>query len=78
MIKQFSTSQLKLPIKASFLLSEVGLCSTHSEGKRLMLGHVVSLNKDLLSDLDLVFNETSELIGKTLKVGKKKSLMFID
>ncbi len=70
-VLEVSLSNINFPVKAFYLLSALGLCSSSSEARRQIQGGGVRLDGAKVTDTALVFNEKSFLVGKVLQIGKK-------
>ncbi len=70
-IPEASLDGVEFPVKAFYLLSAVGLCSSSSEGRRQIKGGGVKLDSEKLTNPNQEFLSASELQGKVLQLGKK-------
>ena len=71
-VPEVSISNLKFPVKAFYLISSLGLCSSSSEAKRQIQGGGVRLDGVKITDPNKEFYDTNMLIGKILQLGKKR------
>ena len=70
-VPEVSLSNINFPVKAFYLLSAIGLCSSSSEARRQIKGGGIRLDGEKIIDPNLEFPEKSLLIGKVLQLGKK-------
>ena len=70
-IPEASLDGVEFPVKAFYLLSAVGLCSSSSEGRRQIKGGGVKLDNEKLTNPNQEFLSAAELQGKVLQLGKK-------
>ena len=70
-VPETSISKINFPVKAFYLLSSIGLCSSSSEARRQIQGGGVRLDGEKITDSNLVFNHKNDLLGKVLQLGKK-------
>jgi tyrosyl-tRNA synthetase len=70
-IPEASLDGVEFPVKAFYLLSAVGLCSSSSEARRQIQGGGVKLDGEKLTDANQEFLSAAELEGKVLQLGKK-------
>ena len=71
-IPEFSLASVTFPARIFQILSTSGLCSGNNDGKRQIQGGAVKLDGQPITDIELVYDEPSQLVGKVLQVGKKK------
>lgn len=76
--EEFSLSKITFPVKLFYLLSEAGLCSSSSEGRRQIQGGAVRLEGEPIKEVDRTFENAAELQGKLLQVGKRKFVRLVD
>ncbi len=77
-IPEFSLAEVsQFPAKLAYLLSATGLCKSTGEGKRKIQEGGVRLDGDRINDVDTTFQESSELQGRVLQVGKNKFVRLI-
>jgi tyrosyl-tRNA synthetase len=69
-VSEVSLGAVNFPAKVFYLLSAVGICSS-SEAKRQIQGGGVKLDGEKLSDPNQEFQNSTELEGKVLQMGKK-------
>ncbi|KYC36178.1 tyrosine--tRNA ligase [Scytonema hofmannii PCC 7110] len=74
---EFSLAQVQFPAKLAFLLNASGLCKSTGEGKRKITEGGVRLDGDRISDADANVNDSSELHGRVLQLGKNKFVRLI-
>jgi tyrosyl-tRNA synthetase len=74
---EFSLAQVQFPAKLAFLLNASGLCKSTGEGKRKITEGGVRLDGDRISDADASINDSSELHGRVLQLGKNKFVRLI-
>jgi tyrosyl-tRNA synthetase len=77
-IPEFSISTVSFPAKIFQLLSASGLCSGSNDAKRQIQGNAVKLDGHPITDIELTYDDTSELVGKVLQVGKKRFKKLVD
>ncbi len=70
-VPESSISSISFPVKAFYLVSAIGLCSTSSEARRQIQGGAVRLEGEKILDPNLEFLDAKELIGKIFQLGKK-------
>ena len=66
-----SIAKIEFPVKAFYLLSTIGLCSSSSDARRKIQGGGVRLDGEKITDPNLIFQNKSDLVGKVLQLGKK-------
>ncbi len=71
-IPEFSLSNLEFPTKLFSVLSASGLCKSSGDARRQIQGMAVRLDGERITDIDLSFDSSEELVGKVLQVGKNK------
>lgn len=76
-VPEYSLSQVKFPAKLFYILNASGLCQSSGEGRRQIQGGSVRLDGDRMTDVDLSFDDSTQLNGKVLQVGKKKFVRLI-
>ncbi len=74
---EFSLAQVQFPAKLAFILNASGLCKSTGEGKRKITEGGVRLDGDRISDADANINDSSELHGRVLQLGKNKFVRLI-
>jgi tyrosyl-tRNA synthetase len=70
-VPEASLAAVNFPVKAFYLLSAVGVCSSSSEARRQIQGGGVRLDGQKLADPNQEFSDATHLEGKVLQVGKK-------
>ena len=70
-VPQLSLSNINFPVKAFYLISAIGLCSSSSEAIRRIKGGGVRINGVKILDPNLEFADKSEIVSKILQLGKK-------
>ncbi len=70
-VPELSIAKIQFPVKAFYLLSSLGLCSSSSEARRKIQGGGVRLNGEKIIDPNFQFLEHKDLVGKILQLGKK-------
>ena len=70
-VPEVSISKIDFPVKAFYLLSAVGICSSSSDARRQIQGGGVRLDGNKITDANLVFHDKNDLLGKVLQLGKK-------
>lgn len=70
-------SVTQFPVKLAYLLNATGLCKSTGEGKRKIQEGGVRLDGDRITDTDATFQESSELTGRVLQVGKNKFVRLV-
>ncbi|KGG16230.1 MULTISPECIES: tyrosine--tRNA ligase [unclassified Prochlorococcus] len=68
---EISISKIGFPVKAFYLLSALGLCTSSSEARRKIQGGGVRINGEKMLNPNLEFLKKEDLIGKILQLGKK-------
>lgn len=76
-VPEFSLSGIQFPAKLFYILGASGLCKSGGEGRRQIQGGAVRLDGDRVQDIDLTFNQPTDLIGKVLQVGKNKFVRLV-
>jgi tyrosyl-tRNA synthetase len=77
-IPEFSISAIPFPAKIFQILSASGLCSGSNDAKRQIQGNAVKLDGQLITDIELTYDDAAELVGKVLQVGKKRFKKLVD
>jgi tyrosyl-tRNA synthetase len=67
----------QFPAKLSYILKASNLCSSNKDARDKIQGGGVRLNGDRITDIETTFNESSELHGKVLQVGKNKFVRLV-
>ncbi|MER3477597.1 MAG: tyrosine--tRNA ligase, partial [Leptolyngbya sp. ERB_1_2] len=76
-VPEFSLSGVQFPAKLFYLVSAAGLCKTSSEARRQIQGGAVKLDREKMSNVDLLFESPEALTGKVLQLGKNKFVRFV-
>ena len=71
-IPGYSLEFIQFPVKASYLISQIGLCQTSSEARRQIEGGAIRLDGEKLVGATLTFESSTELSGKVMQCGKNK------
>ncbi len=71
-IPEFSLSAIPFPAKIFQILSASGLCSGSNDAKRQIQGNAVKLDGQPITDIEITYDNATELVGKVLQVGKKR------
>jgi tyrosyl-tRNA synthetase len=77
-IPEFSLNAVQFPVKLFKILADSGLCKSSSEGRRKIQENGVKIDGERVSEVDITFNQASELNGRILQVGKNKFVRLID
>lgn len=77
-VPEYSLAEIQFPVKLFYLLNVTDLCASSGEGRRQIKGGAVRLEGEKVTDVDAEFNCAEELVGKTLQVGKKKFVRFVE
>jgi tyrosyl-tRNA synthetase len=77
-IPEFSISAVPFPAKIFQILSASGLCSGSNDAKRQIQGNAVKLDGQPITDIELTYDDATELVGKVLQVGKKRFKKLVD
>jgi tyrosyl-tRNA synthetase len=75
-VPEFSLGQITFPTPLFYLLKASGLCKSNSESQSQIANGAVRLDGEKIQDL--TFEQSNQLVGKLLQVGKKKFLRLID
>ncbi len=70
-VPEVSIENMVFPVKAFYVLSAIGICSSSSEARRQLKGGAVRLDGRKIIDPNFEFSKKDELIGKILQLGKK-------
>lgn len=76
-VPEFSLENVEFPAKLFYILSASGLVNSSGEGRRQIQGGSVRLDGDRISDVNITFDEPSQLSQKILQVGKKKFIRLV-
>ncbi len=70
-VLELSVATINFPVKAFYLLSAIGLCSSSSDARRKIQGGAFRLDGEKILDPNLEFFDRDELVGKIVQLGKK-------
>ena len=76
-VPEYSLAQVEFPAKLFYLLNASGLCQSSGEGRRKIKEGGVRLDGEKVTDTDTTFNNSTELQGKVLQLGKNKFVKLI-
>lgn len=76
-VPEFSLENVEFPAKLFYILNASGLVNSSGEGRRQIQGGSVRLDGDRISDVNITFDEPSQLSNKILQVGKKKFIRLV-
>ncbi|BAY16563.1 tyrosyl tRNA synthetase [Anabaenopsis circularis NIES-21] len=77
-VPEFSLAEIpQFPAKLAFILNATGLCKSTGEGRRKIQEGGVRLDGDRITDVDITYQEPSELYGRVLQVGKNKFVRLV-
>lgn len=76
-VPEFSLTSVQFPAKLFYILGASSLCKSSGEGRRKIQEGGVYLDGDRIDQVDLSFDTPDELVGRTLTVGKKRSVRLI-
>jgi tyrosyl-tRNA synthetase len=76
-VPEFSLSQVTFPAKLFYILNASGLCASSGDARRQIQGGGVKLDGDRIDLVDLTFDESTQLVGRVLAVGKKKFVRLV-
>lgn len=71
-VPEFSLESVEFPAKLFYILNASGLVNSSGEGRRQIQGGSVRLEGDRISDVNITYDDPTQLKGKILQVGKKK------
>ncbi|KPQ37658.1 MAG: tyrosyl-tRNA synthetase TyrS [Phormidesmis priestleyi Ana] len=77
-VAEFSLAEVGFPAKAFYLLGATPLCESSSEARRHIQNGAVKLDGQKVSDPNLMFESSDELLGKVLQIGKKKFVRLVE
>tara|TARA_Y100001968_G_scaffold332409_1_gene390466 strand:+ start:866 stop:2113 length:1248 start_codon:yes stop_codon:yes gene_type:complete len=77
-VPEVSLCEINFPVKAFYLLSTIGFCSSSSDARRQIQGGGVRLDGEKIVDPNLEFLNKDILVGKVLQLGKKKFKRLIN
>ncbi len=75
-VPELSVSMIEFPVKAFYLLKEVGIFKTSSEARRQIQGGAVRIDGEKIPDPNFEFKDKIMINGKILQVGKKTFRRF--
>ncbi|MGF1672563.1 MAG: tyrosine--tRNA ligase [Rivularia sp. (in: cyanobacteria)] len=76
-VPEYSLAQVEFPAKLFYLLNVSGLCKSSGEGRRKIQEGGVRLDGEKVTDTDTTFDNSAELQGKVLQLGKNKFVKLI-
>lgn len=76
-VPEFSLAGVEFPAKLFFILSASGLCKSSSEARRQIQGGAVKLDGERIDQVDLTFENATDLDGRTLSVGTKRFVRLV-
>jgi len=76
-VPEYSLAQVEFPAKLFYLLNVSGLCKSSGEGRRKIQEGGVRLDGEKVTDTDTTFDNSTELQGKVLQLGKNKFVKLI-
>ncbi|MEB3215541.1 MAG: tyrosine--tRNA ligase [Nostocales cyanobacterium 94392] len=76
-VPEYSLAEVEFPAKLFYLLNVSGLCKSSGEGKRKIQEGGVRLDGEKVTDTDTTFDNSAELQGKVLQLGKNKFVKLI-
>lgn len=76
-IPEFSLANIEFPSPLFYILGASGLCSGSGDGRRQIQGGAVRLDEEKMTDAAIAFETADQLIGKVLRVGKKKFVRLV-
>ena len=71
-VRPFSLTPVQFPAKLFYILSASGLCKSSTEARQKIQDGAVRLDGDRLKQVDLSFDNPTDLYGRVLQVGKNK------
>lgn len=71
-VPEFSLAAVTFPAQFFYIVSASGLCKSSSDARRQIQGGAVKLDGQRIDQVDLTFADASDLVGRTLSVGKKR------
>jgi tyrosyl-tRNA synthetase len=77
-IPEFSLGSVAFPARIFQLLASSGLCSGSNDAKRQIQGGAVKLDGQPITDIELIYDDATQLVGKVLQVGKKRFKKLVD
>ncbi|WP_324281491.1 tyrosine--tRNA ligase [Cyanobacterium aponinum UTEX 3221] len=76
-VPEFSLESVEFPAKLFYILNASGLVNSSGEGRRQIQGGSVRLGGDRISDVNITYDDPTQLKGKILQVGKKKFIRLV-
>jgi len=76
-VPEYSLAGVEFPTKLFYLLNASGLCKSSGEGRRKIQEGGVRLDGDKITDTDTTFNNSTEIQGKVLQLGKNKFVKLV-
>jgi len=76
-VPEFSLSNIQFPAKLSYILSASGLCQSNSDARRQIQGSAVRLDGDRITQVDMSFDDPTQLYDRVLQVGKNKFVRLV-
>jgi tyrosyl-tRNA synthetase len=76
-VPEYSLHEIKFPARLYYILNVTGLCQSSGDGRRQIQGGAVRLDSDRISDPEVSFDVPEQLMGKILRVGKKKFVRLV-
>ncbi len=76
-VPEFSLGAVQFPVKLFYLLSVTGLCKTSSDARRQIEGGAVKLDGQAINDVNITYDDGTNLQGKVLQVGKKRFIRLV-
>ena len=70
-VLEVSLHNVEFPLKAFYMISAIGICSSSSEARRQIKGGAFRLDGKKIIDPNYEFINESEVVGKIIQVGKK-------
>ncbi|NET48276.1 MAG: tyrosine--tRNA ligase, partial [Merismopedia sp. SIO2A8] len=77
-VPEFSIADIEFPSKMFYILGASPLCKSSGEGRRQIQGGAVRLDGDRIEDPNLVIESAEELVGKVVRIGKKRFVRFVN
>ena len=76
-VPEYDLSKVEFPAKLFYILSASGLCGSSGDGRRQIQGGAVRLDGEKITDVNITFEQSEQLSGKVLQVGKKKFIKLV-
>ena len=76
-VPEYSLANVEFPAKLFYLLNASGLCKSSGEGRRKIKEGGVRLSGEKITDTDATFDNSTELQGKVLQLGKNKFVKLV-